>query len=479
MPLNNSNGALVTNAPRRLDGWKEIADYLRKGLRTAQRWERDSALPVHRLPGKKRDAVFAIPSEIDAWMATHSHLLNQNGAVGFNDSEKEGQFEEAELAMVEASERPMSDVRWQSTKRIPRRYWILALTLVAIAGMTSTLRATRRPASWEVKQNTLYLTDANQEPLWQHTFDFPLSSSPYEPAEIQKRPSPPVYIADLEGDGSVEVVFLAVGLSGTDNALFCFESDGKVRFVRRTQDVANDVRFGGEAARPALTPVFVFLTADPGNKKSLWLVSIHNLWFPSVVHKLSPTGKLAGEYWSNGHIQTLRDGVLGNRRLVLIGSTNNEFKAAALAVLDYDNPWGRAPSVSARYTCEGCPAQFPLTFLIFPEIECARAFEARPTVGELKSSGDGNIVVGVWQYYGQLSSDMPWVTAPAFYKMGPSFELIDAELGDAYRFVHKRLELQKMIKHPFDSKEAKELFPVLSWNGKRFDQLDSAKAPKR
>jgi tetratricopeptide (TPR) repeat protein/TolB-like protein len=57
-------------APREiLDGWKAISDYLQRDRRTCQRWERDLALPVHRLDGSPRARVFAYTDEVDAWLA--------------------------------------------------------------------------------------------------------------------------------------------------------------------------------------------------------------------------------------------------------------------------------------------------------------------------------------------------------------------------------------------------------------------------
>lgn len=56
---------------KRLDSWKEIADYLDRDLRTAIRWEQEKGLPVHR-PGGKRQAVFAFGDEIDAWFKGQS-----------------------------------------------------------------------------------------------------------------------------------------------------------------------------------------------------------------------------------------------------------------------------------------------------------------------------------------------------------------------------------------------------------------------
>jgi len=50
-----------------LDSWKEIADYLKRDVRTCQRYERELELPVHRLDGSARARVFAYRDEIDAW----------------------------------------------------------------------------------------------------------------------------------------------------------------------------------------------------------------------------------------------------------------------------------------------------------------------------------------------------------------------------------------------------------------------------
>lgn len=51
----------------RLDSWKDIAAYLGRDVRTAIRWQ-GKGLPVHRVPGGKRAAVFAYPAEIDQWL---------------------------------------------------------------------------------------------------------------------------------------------------------------------------------------------------------------------------------------------------------------------------------------------------------------------------------------------------------------------------------------------------------------------------
>lgn len=53
--------------PDRLDSWKEIASYLKRDVRTVQRWEKTEKLPVRRHLHEKQGTVYAFKSEIDAW----------------------------------------------------------------------------------------------------------------------------------------------------------------------------------------------------------------------------------------------------------------------------------------------------------------------------------------------------------------------------------------------------------------------------
>ena len=48
----------------RLDGWKEIASFLGRGVRTVQRWETALGLPVHRLRHERGEVVFALEGEV-------------------------------------------------------------------------------------------------------------------------------------------------------------------------------------------------------------------------------------------------------------------------------------------------------------------------------------------------------------------------------------------------------------------------------
>src|SRR5277367_6076961 len=55
------------NEPR-IESWGEIANYLKRDIRTVQRWEKDYALPIRRLMIGKQGQVYAYRSELDRWV---------------------------------------------------------------------------------------------------------------------------------------------------------------------------------------------------------------------------------------------------------------------------------------------------------------------------------------------------------------------------------------------------------------------------
>jgi adenylate cyclase len=58
-----------------LRGWKQIAAYLHRDVRTVQRWERNERLPVHRQLHLKLGTVRAVPVELDEWLANRTSPL--------------------------------------------------------------------------------------------------------------------------------------------------------------------------------------------------------------------------------------------------------------------------------------------------------------------------------------------------------------------------------------------------------------------
>jgi len=68
-----------------LTSWKEIANYLGKGVRTVQRWERQFGLPVRRPNEKARGIVHATREELDRWLSADWSMRGTNGAPISNE----------------------------------------------------------------------------------------------------------------------------------------------------------------------------------------------------------------------------------------------------------------------------------------------------------------------------------------------------------------------------------------------------------
>jgi TolB-like protein/Flp pilus assembly protein TadD len=69
-PLHASSDAPAGTTIDRFDSWKEIAAYLRRDVRTVQRWEARNGLPIHRhsTAPAKGSPVYAYRSELDTWL---------------------------------------------------------------------------------------------------------------------------------------------------------------------------------------------------------------------------------------------------------------------------------------------------------------------------------------------------------------------------------------------------------------------------
>lgn len=93
---------------KELDGWKEIAFFLNRGIRTVQRWERAEGLPIHRHHHSKRGTVWAHATEIRAWVTARESRSVSVPMAGYSPMDNYGlnpRCLEAGQRAQEASER--------------------------------------------------------------------------------------------------------------------------------------------------------------------------------------------------------------------------------------------------------------------------------------------------------------------------------------------------------------------------------------
>ena len=103
--------------------WKEIAQYLSKGVRTAQRWEQEMGLPVRRPHGRKTGVVLADSDEIDVWLHSRCEAKGKSDfEILRSELAKVKKQNQLLLAKLEYAERAANFVRLNKTADV--EHWM-------------------------------------------------------------------------------------------------------------------------------------------------------------------------------------------------------------------------------------------------------------------------------------------------------------------------------------------------------------------
>jgi hypothetical protein len=253
-----------------------------------------------------------------------------------------------------------------------------------------------------------------------------------------------------------------VRLPAADRAerrLYCFEADGRVRFVHQPTGTR---RFGHDDYAEPWLAQRVFVTQGPGGARRVWAVFIHSLLFPTVLQELDArSGTVRQEYWSDGYIDSVDEATWSGRPVVLVGAANNDFRAASLAVFPPDAVTGAAPAARPAYACRNCPPGGPESFFLFPSLCLSRRTGQAGVLDAWVESGD-RLRVTVAQEGGTAT----------FYTLGPDGTVLAAEISRELQARHALLERQGVLDHPFGPRDDRDMFPVRRWDGRRFVDLN-------
>jgi len=163
---------------RKLDSWKEIAEYLGRDVRSAQRWEHARGLPVYRVPGSKSGGVFAYSGELDEWLHRRRDLQPEGDVVSGNLAVAEDIAAGGDTLPSE----PLSFVGAHSgvaasKKSISRRArWVWLLVAVAVFTAATVIaihrwRPPAKPASGRVMLAVLPFLNLSGDPSQEYFVD--------------------------------------------------------------------------------------------------------------------------------------------------------------------------------------------------------------------------------------------------------------------------------------------------------------------
>jgi hypothetical protein len=414
-----------------LNGWKEIATYLGKSVRSVQRWERELGLPVHRINTPEgAQIIFVTRAEIEAWrdaLDVGTQHRGQEGARGAAQSRSNGG-------------------RW---RRIGiGRAAFLALGIVIGAAAMTLFRTTLpgAPRLFEIDGDRLTASTSDGTTAW--TFAF--GRAAHHPPNVRATRQ-----GDVDGDGSSDVVvavrFAAPLMkSETSDAILAFRADGSL--IWQVQPALR-VSHQGETF-DAPWQVLDFEISPDRARPRVWIAYAHQTWPPSFVLEVDPRGGSALRYVQPGWIHALAYWRTPTGALLAAGGIVNEYGRASVALLDVEGAPGRSVSdAEAPLTCDGCPHADPVAFFLVPPSEMP-PLHNRPynRVRHLVQTGA----------HLNVSTDEGFA-AGSVVTITPDFEIAGFERSDRFWQVHNALEKKGQIGHTAETCPDREPPQIRVW----------------
>lgn len=462
---------------RRLDSWKEIAAHLGRTVRTAQRYEKEAGLPVHREPCGFHERVFAFTGELDRWLESDALLrvpppdpLPGKGE-GECTADADGPRWKPPLA---GPRKPSALRRWAFRLAAAG---LASLALLAIGREWTGGRIWPAPTGGRVDSirlagSGLSALDAAGRVLWRKDFPAPLLLP-----EARQHPFclPPEgrisALEDIDDDGAREVLVLTGSndIQLIPSILHCLSENGEGRWQYQAGRplVFGDTRQDGHY----LARYFLLEDLDGDGRREVLLNSFHHTNYPALLTLLDSSGQRRGEYIHSGHICFVTTADLdGNgTREILASGINNGYRRGFLAVLDRRAVAGASPQPDTpEYQCLDVPEGHELCYLLLPRDCVNRVTEPYGTAAGIQllpdeiRLGTGFILLPPCLQGGGLT-----------FRLDRQFRLrgVDADAG--YPAYHRCLEEQGRLDHPFSESELDRLDPILYWDGRSFTDQPS------
>lgn len=302
------------------------------------------------------------------------------------------------------------------------------------------------PIYAEVERNVLHVYNQEGESIWNMVVEgIPNETNSEIDAE---RPSKRfMRIADIDGDDTNEVLLTGNNYEGnfTANTIYCFNNDGSLRWK---QDPPPAILFGERTHSSVMNwDILDFFLLNPAEDKPRLFVTSNSSWFPSVLFELNVSnGEILQTYWHPGWIwdsEVYQSGNGENDRIIL-GTTNNTYQSAALAVLNPDRINGHAP-VKKSYQPKSVTRADEEHYIMFKPSRLNRLFSHQlyNEISRLRVTNDGRLLVrGLEKLYD------PDKQVSILYTLNDNFTVLEARGVASYEKLYSDLYNEGRIDQP-------------------------------
>jgi len=210
------------------------------------------------------------------------------------------------------------------------------------------------PVYADIKEGILKIYNSDGELLWKKTVgnipDTKLDEPITEKNRFNKRY---LSLLDIDNDNKNEVLISGATNDGlfTIDSLYCFESNGKLRW---TTSAGKFTDFGTERWQHGRWHITDFFTVYSNGRNNLIVIANDAVYAPLIISKVDPgNGNVVSSYYHCGwnfeaRAQKLDVNGDGNEEII-IGLTNNAYRKAALLVLSSDRLEGMSPANTDFY----------------------------------------------------------------------------------------------------------------------------------
>lgn len=418
----------------KLDSWKEISSFIGKDVRTAMRWAAQG-MPVHRVPGAKRSRVFAFRSEIEAWLSGHTA------------------WDSGPLLSAPFVEPPHAAVPTVPRRANPALWWWSAAAVIAAVLVVALVVRAHRPATAKLAKvvfrgDTVVALDATDRELWAQRYPGILDS-PF--GAIQAGLSDLVRVADLDGDGHQELIVVAAYRLGANPEdpfhvqVDCY-SEGGQRLWSYVPD--QKFQFGMHEVEGPWMVSDVFVSSHHPSPR-IWVSVFQTQWGNSYVAELDPrSGKATLRFVNTGIIHRLNEGLLGEKRYLLVGAFNNEHDSGSLAVVDEAKAFVLSPqNKGTRHFCDSCPpGEAPDYYFVFPRSEINRVEAVyEDQVQEVGVSG-AEIQATKWELHNKNGGT-------TIYRLkldDPEAKPVSLRYDSTYDMLHRQFTAEGKLQHALE-----------------------------